>query len=392
MIAMQSRREGFALAGAVLAMVLVGAIVTGGFYAAHQESRITRGTELGDLAQYIAETGLDEVLANTNAATLDGYAVNVVNTVRTNQAVQYGGRQVGNYTVTITKLPGSQRLYMVRSTGAVTIGQAGNAGNSQRTVSNVVRMRSVDFDNETAMQVYGDLTVTGNSEVAGADTNLGHWTGCTTVTGTAAVTAQPSADVHDQGSGEINGTIRRQSMGAGDFTVFGDLTWNDLVSMATNIYSPGTTLSQINPSTGTGGVCNFGDINNWGAPESNTHVCKNYFPIIYVPGNLSISSNSSGQGILLVAGDLNIQSQFKFYGPIIVMGTVDFRGGSEIVGSVFAYGGGVVGEENQTAGNMVVQYSSCAIKRATLGASGLSRAIPIRNRSWMDVTALQNSY
>ena len=60
---MQSRREGFALAGAVLAMVLVGAIVTGGFYAAHQESQITRSSELSDLAQYIAEQGLERIYA-----------------------------------------------------------------------------------------------------------------------------------------------------------------------------------------------------------------------------------------------------------------------------------------------------------------------------------------
>ena len=388
MSVMQSRREGFALAGAVLAMVLVGAIVTGGFYAAHQESQVTRSSELGDLAQYIAEQGLETVIASTNAATLNALVTNTPSTVANAVAVQYGGLTVGNYTVTINRL--TQFLFSVSSTGTVTVGQAGNNSNSTRTVTNVVRIRNVDFDNETAMQVYGDLTVSGTSAVVGADTFEPGWTGCTTDASTSAVTAQPSANVQTQGAGVIAGTVNRQSMTGNDFTVFGDLTWNDLVSMATNVYAAGANPAPA--AVQNAGVCTTTNLDNWGAPTQPTHACFNHFPIIYTPGDMSISSNTTGQGILLVAGDLRIQSQFEFYGPIIVMGTVDFQGGAEIHGSVLAYGGGVIGADNSTAGNMVVSYSSCAISRATNGASGLVRGVPIRNRSWMDLTAIQNSF
>ncbi|HEY0306264.1 MAG TPA: hypothetical protein VGC44_14920, partial [Longimicrobiales bacterium] len=197
MSVMQSRREGFALAGAVLAMVLVGAIVTGGFYAAHQESQVTRSSELGDLAQYIAEQGLETVIASTNANTLGGLTINAPQQVATNVNVQYGGRTVGNYTVTINRL--TQWLFSVSSTGTVTIGQAGNNSNSRRTVTNVVRIRNVDFDNQTAVQVFGDLTVTGTSDVVGADSYDNSWSGCSTVSGSAAVTAHPGATVQTQG-------------------------------------------------------------------------------------------------------------------------------------------------------------------------------------------------
>jgi hypothetical protein len=386
----QSRREGFALAGAVLAMVLVGAIVTGGFYAAHQESRVTRSAELGDLAQYIAETGLDAVIGTMNGATMDAMAPLVNNTVANGVNVQYGSRTVGNYTVVVTRL--TPNLYVVRSTGAVTIGQAGNSSNGVRTVSSVIRRRNVNFDNQTAMQVFGDLEVSGTSTIVGADTFDPSWAGCATTTTTTAVTAQPGADIDTQGAGIIAGSVdQSEPLDAGDFTVFGDLTWNDLVSMATNVYAAGATLSSINPSL-TGTACNTSVLNNWGAPTSGTHACFNHFPIIYAPGDLHISSNSAGQGILLVAGDLSIQSQFDFYGPVVVMGIIDFQGGAEIKGSVFAYGGGSVGSTSSTAGNMGVQYSSCALRRATLGAVGLSRGVPIRNRSWMDLTTVQNSY
>jgi hypothetical protein len=314
----------------------------------------------------------------------------VPQTVANAVSVQYGGRTVGNYTVSINRL--TQYLFSVSSTGTVTIGQAGNNSNSSRTVTSVVRIRQVDFDNQTAVQVFGDLTVTGTSDVVGQDTYDNSWSGCTTTSGSAAVTAQPGATVQTQGSGQIQGNVNYQSMGASNFTVFGDLTWNDLVSMATNVY---TTSANPNPTptlTGSPAVCNTADANNWGAPTQNTHECFNHFPIIYAPGDMHISANSVGQGIMLVAGNLSVQSQFEFYGPIIVLGTIDFQGGAEIHGSVLAYGGGILDASNSTAGNMIVQYSSCAIERATQGASGLVRGIPIRNRSWMDRTAIENSF
>ncbi len=389
MTLMQNRREGFALAGAVLAMVLVGAIVTGGFYAAHQESRITRGTELGDLAQYIAEQGLDNVTANTKGSTLDAIAYNGHSTIASNVAVQYGGRTVGNYTVVITRM--TEYLFVVRSTGRVTIGQAGNPSFSTRTISQVIRRRFADFDNQTAVQVYGDITVTGNSNILGTDLNLAGWTGCPPLTtNTDAVTANPTSSVQIQGAGTIAGTVDKSTqLTANDFTVFGDITWSELVAMATNVIPAGTTLSQIQPTTSSG-QCRTSDLTNWGAPTNPLHLCYNHFPIIYVPGDVTISANASGQGILLIAGNMNVQSQFDFYGPVVVLGAVDTQGGAKIMGSLFAYGGGNVGDAF-AAGNMTVQYSCCAIKRAALGAFALSRGLPIRNRSWMDLTTVLNS-
>ncbi len=390
MSVMQNRREGFALAGAVLAMVLVGAIVTGGFYAAHQESQITRSTELADLAQYIAEQGLETVVSTTTAGQLNGLGYNGNDTLASAVAVQYGNRTVGNYTVVVTRL--TLYLFSVRSTGMVTIGQAGNNSNSTRTVSNVVRIRQVDFDNQTAVQVFGDLTVTGTSDIVGNDTFDNAWSGCTTTSGSAAVTANTGSNIDEQGAGNIQGNINYQAMSSSNFTVFGDLTWSDLVSMATNVYAANANPSPAPAQSGSPATCTTSNVNNWGAPTQSTHSCFNHFPIIYTPGDMSISANSVGQGILLVGGDLRVQSQFEFYGPIIVMGAIDFQGGAEIHGSVLAYGGGTLNADNSTAGNMIVQYSSCAIQRATQGASGLVRAIPIRNRSWMDLTAIQNSF
>src|SRR5688572_21317838 len=97
MSVMKARREGFALAGAVLAMVLVGAIVTGGFYAANQETAVSRSAEMGDMAQYIAEVGLENTIGRTNYTTLNGLAVSDSVVPYNGVSVTFGGRTVGTY-------------------------------------------------------------------------------------------------------------------------------------------------------------------------------------------------------------------------------------------------------------------------------------------------------
>jgi hypothetical protein len=399
MVALSNRREGFALVGAVLAMLVVGAIVTGGFYAANQQSQVVRSTHLGDMAQYIAETGLEAAMGRTAGKAYNKIDANQDSVIFTNVPVSYGGRVVGTYTVSVLRTQGS--LYLVRSTGTVTSGGAAQQGIT-RTVANMVRLRSIDFDKESAMQVYGNLVVGGTADIEGADRNLGStWAEdeCTTNSTAAAVTAlPPPAIVTEMGSGDIDGPITRKPMTSDDFLVFGDMTWNEVKALANRVYAPGAQLSQIaancTPSgCGSTSVCNTTVTSNWGAPESTTNPCRNHFPIIYAQGDLGISANGTGQGILLVEGNFTLTSQFKFYGPVVVRGIFDVgAGGSEIIGSVIAYGGGVIGSSTTVAGNAVVQYSSCSIKRAVLGATGLSRGMPIRNRSWIDITNVQNSF
>jgi Tfp pilus assembly protein PilV len=387
MAIMQKRREGFALAGAVLAMVLVGAIVTGGFYAAHQESQITRSAEIGDMALYVAEQGLDATIANTSSTTLNAMAVDGTINPYTNNNVSFGGRVIGNYSTTVTRL--TAKLFVVRSSGRVTVG--GAIAGATRTVSNVVKVRTADFDNNTAMQVYGNLTVGGNSSVDGNDAYHASWTGCSLNGSSSAVTAQPSATITTQGSGSINGPVTRQTMDSTFFTMFGDVTYADLTRMASITY---TANANVNPAAVTVGVtCDKTNTSNWGEPTIALHPCFTYFPIIYAQGDLSIQSNGRGQGLLLVDGNLSIQGQFAFYGPIVVRGQISVAGTADIFGSVLAYGGGNINTTSALGvGTSVVKYSSCALARATQGLEGLQVSVPIRNRSFMDLTAVRNSY
>ena len=379
---MQSRREGFALAATILAMLVVGAIVTGGFYAASQEGQIARSTSSADDALFIAETGMTNTMVQTTPTTLTGIALSgSLNGSATNVTV--GGQTLGNYVARIARV--SDRLFVISATATVTRG--GRYAGATHQVASLLRLRTADFDNQAAVMVYGDLAVGGNAEVDGTDYYPSSWTGvgCSLTTGTAAVLTNPSTTVSTSGSAVITGPTVRQPLTANDFNVFGDITWLDLVSMKDK-----TVSGTINPApVVVSGVCDMTLNTNWGS-SSPTNACYNYFPIIYAPGNLNISSSNEGQGILLVEGDLDITGGFNFYGVAVVKGTIRIPGtGGHINGTTLVYGDGQIATTSATStGNSLLQYSSCSIQRAVLNNTSLTRLTPIVNRSWMDISAI----
>jgi len=136
-------------------------------------------------------------------------------------------------------------------------------------------------------------------------------------------------------------------------------------------------------------VCNSGITDNWGTPLKPDGVCGTYFPIIYAEGDLEIAANEMGQGVLLVEGDLDISGTHIFYGPVIIRGTLWASGGG--TGGHF-YGGvvaaNVVLESSRITGNAVIEYSSCAVTRAILNNPNLTRARPLEDRSWVDLSSV----
>ncbi len=377
----QSRREGFALATTILAMLVVGAIVTGGFYAASQEGQVARSSGNADDAAFIAETGMNTTMASANAATLNAMTLNSSSTGSATN-VNAGAQVLGNYVARISRV--STQLFFISSTGTVTRG--GRYAGASHTVASVVRLKTADFDNQAAVMVFGNMSVGGNAEIDGTDYYPSNWTGvgCSLASGTAAVLTNPGTAVTSSGSAIITGPVVRQPLSATDFTVFGDLTWNELISLKDKI---ATGTVGPNPVV-TGGVCQTANVNNWGSAQP-TNACYNYFPIIYAPGDLLIASSGEGQGILLVEGDLDVSGGFNFYGVVVVKGTIRIPGtGGHINGTTLAFGDGQISSTSSTVGNSLLQYSSCSIERAVLNNASLTRLAPIVNRSWMDISAI----
>ena len=154
--------------------------------------------------------------------------------------------------------------------------------------------------------------------------------------------------------------------------------------MATIVYNGSTgPLNNLAP-VGDAATCNTASPSNWGEPYRGIGTiagCYDYFPIIHVIGDLSLTGGY-GQGILLVDGDLSVQGGFEWFGPVIVLGHVTTSGtGGHFNGGVMA--ADVNLEQNTVLGNAVVTYSSCTIIRA-LTASANARLL--KERRWMDLT------
>ncbi len=378
---MRRRRKGIAIVAALGGIVVIGALIAGVFFVSTQESQISGGTLVHERAFRAAELGL-----NTTLATWDNVAMYSLPTGGMDTATYSGTGWVD--TVVITKV--TPRAFSMISTA--TAGSGKLARSRKRTLLSV-RLSAPSFDFLGALTVRGVTQIGGSSFINGTNTNPSTWgAACVapsdTLAGVAiADTTQISYSGCTSGSC-VEGSPRvLQDPTAGDTTnyfQFGDEDWASLTATATKIITGNATFSSINPSV-TGGVCNTGVANNWGAPmhTSPANACENYFPIIHAKGatsTLKLTGNK-GQGILLVDGDLEISGGFEFYGPVIVRGRIKSTGtGGKLNGGVMA--ANVDLEQNTVLGDATITYSSCAVEKATAGAANPRRMV---QRAWTEV-------
>jgi hypothetical protein len=387
------RRDGFALAAAILGIVIIGGLVTAGFIAASQEGRMGQSTRVANEAFYIAQAGLDSVIgtwrmAEYNAVPATGLAIGP-------HQVVAGGRVVGSYAGDVHPLGG--RLFLVRSTG--TTQNQGRFSGADRSLAALVRTRTMSMHMDRALQVRGDLDVGGNSLVNGNDLIPDGWggLGCDDMGANAAIVANPESTVNRFGSGQIVGEppVRRETLQAEDFTVFGDVTYQDLVAMAHAAGKAYPHGSNIQPEhVVTNGVCDARVRDNWGAPHLPANPCFGYFPIMHVAGDAHFPSNRYGQGILLIDGDAHLTGRFVFNGIVIIRGNLKSTGTGGHINGIALVGGLQqntlelnANDESDLLGNSLVQFSSCSIRRAIQENDQISRGVPVFARSWVDLSA-----
>jgi hypothetical protein len=134
------------------------------------------------------------------------------------------------------------------------------------------------------------------------------------------------------------------------------------------------------------GVCTPG-IQNWGEPRRNPPTggaiipCTSRLPVVWIKGDAHLSGGY-GQGVLLIDGDLRLTGTFEFTGVVLVKGVTDIQAnGAKITGTLMTIGGAT---ENVSVmgGTPTIQYSSCAIAQALLGAAV---ARPLAERSWVQL-------
>jgi hypothetical protein len=377
-------QRGFALPAAIGALVIIGVLVTSGFFMARQELRIGVASNHASMAMNIAQMGANEVMANWN-----GYQLSLI--TPWDSAVITGTAQGGDWRVSV--MNANDYSYKIVSTGTVTEGGALWAGAS-RTIGIVTRMLFADIDPPGALTTRGNVEVKGTSAIDGNNSTPTGWDPyCSDVDPSNA--AGVVTDAGGTVTGPVDGdppTVQDPSIVDETFTDFGNLTWTDLTTLA---QVEGKDISGIVSITQTDpvvdlvtGWCDESVLLNWG-DEVPTNPCGAYFPLIYHNNNVTIQSTDYGQGILLVEGNLTMTGGYRFNGIIIVQGTFDTSGtGAHITGAVLA--GNDLTLDQSAVGNSEIIYSRCAIRRAVLNNANLSRARPLATRGWVDLSAVQN--
>lgn len=377
-----TRSDGFALPAAIFALVVVGVLVTGGFYLARQETRIGVASQFGTSAFYLAERGLGEVVETWDAATMDALPDFGDTTV-------VGYSDEGRWDVTVTKLPG--RNYFLSSEGTITRGGAMLNGASRR-MGLAVKLVTAEIAPPAALTTQGNVSIRGGAQVTGRDVIPPDWGGICPAAADdkPGVLTDAGSSVSTSGGGSVDGFPFAwdddPSIDDETFTQFGDLTWDDLVAMAT-IRLPGGNFNGTAPSLNGDGSCNRADANNWGDPLNPGAACGTYFPIIHINGLARIQSAGVGQGILLVEGDVDLRGSFVFHGIILSKGRFQTQGsGHRIMGGVMAQNADL--DLEKLVGASIVQNSSCAVNRALLLNDALTRVRPLGERSWVDLSNL----
>ncbi|MGW8267924.1 MAG: hypothetical protein ACWGSQ_16275 [Longimicrobiales bacterium] len=385
-----SSGRGFALPVAVFGLVVVGVLVTGGFYLARQETRIGIASERATAAFYIAERGANEVMAEWDISTFGALPNWGTATVADTSAD-------GVWSVNVTRM--TPRLYFLLVNGSVTQGDAvlGSAG---RMLGYVARLISPSIQPNASLTTVGNITVGGSSEISGMDSIPCPWGSAfcdSPAPPVAGVLVDSLSNINFEGTAHTTEGdpefLENNALTPDSLLFFGDALWDELVAMADKVYAHGQYVKQMHQDSvliNGAYVCETADNwsvprFNWGDPNDPASACGGYFPVIYGQGDLSVESNDYGQGILLVEGDLTFKGGFEFYGPVIVRGTVSTEGtGGHFIGGLIA--ANVSLNASSVLGDAVIQYSTCSVTRAVLNSS-LTRVRPLESRGWVDLSS-----
>lgn len=382
--------RGMALAVAIFALVVVGALVAGAFFAGNLEQATGRNSVYAAEAADAAEAGAANVLADWDQFNLNNIANG--DSVDVPLATSLGARVT--VAPKVTRL--NDDLFLVKTLATRTT--AGGSILAQRTVATLARLSYVKATANAAVTAGKSVNFNGVAfQVNGNDSVPQGWSGepgCTTGTPVAGVRTAETVGANTSQDAKIAGSPAQvehdPTVNANFFNIFGDVTFDELKKSADIVLPSTNPYNGAAPSL-TAGVpqrCNTADQMNWGEPHRTGSVgfvsqCVNYFPILYGSGSQTkLAAGGRGQGLLLVEGDLEISGGFEWTGLIVAKGGIKIVGnGNKVTGALLAQDV-AVDDQNSISGNTTLQFSSCALSKAIKGSA---IAEPLSQRSWVQV-------
>jgi hypothetical protein len=378
-------RRGFAMFLAIGALVIIGVLVAGSSFVSLQEQRLGQNSLVQTKAFSVAEYGLNKIQQDWDRTP----NLQMANGARFDTSYTLTGQ--GTARVHYTRL--NNETFWIVSEGRSNVGTGTGAGRTAvKRVGAVLRLRIPTVRVRGAITAGGNVNVRGGANVTGRDSVPPNWgSDCSGIPeqDLAGVVVPIGASVTTQGGSTVDGVppTVQDPLAADQNTYirYGDETWNTLTQQASPRFEGSTTVGQIAPDSLLNGTCNKGNLTNWGEPfrgPLTVAPCYNYFPIIYVNGNLTINNISRGQGILLVNGSITINGNFTWHGLVIVANDiVRGNGSATIFGGVMARNE-VKADESMITGNTIYAYSSCALERAMRGSAQVVQA---KERAWTEL-------
>lgn len=374
--------RGMALAVAIFALVVVGALVAGAFFAGTQEQRVGENQRRVMTSFGVAEAGVQERMVVWDPTTQNRVKQYPESSVVIPTLSAPGG--TGSYNGTWYRM--GPNIFLIDVTGRdanTSAGAVSSGGGARQRVGMIARIAPIEFGIRASLTTQGGVSVGGTAEIDGNDQIPTGWASCDPPGPPQAGVRDNGGTVGTSGSGEVNGNppvVNDPTITSASFTTFGGATYAQLASRATITMGSGNI--NTDPSF-VGTACNRNDPYNWGDPHNPTSPCGNYFPIIHVAGSL-IVNNTQGQGILLVDGDLTVNGSWDFYGIVIIQGDLRTAGG----GTADAhFWGGVMAKNADLStqslnGHATLNFSSCSILAALQAQSPIS---PMRQRGWVQL-------
>ena len=396
--------RGIALALVLLALVLMGAVVSGSFLAVRLDKSSSTTTVYAADAQGAAEAGLAEVYATWDPTVQsvmpiwDGTTATEIGTPLHNLGVN----PYRQFADTLRRI--NNELFLVRSYGVRK--DAGGNQLAKLGVAQLFRVIKPTIGVNAAVTTMDPLKLNGNSFlISGINTIPAQWGAgeCPAIDAgnsddvvgirSASGTGVQTQDLDNVFGYPVPSVPNDPSITDANFQNFLDYTYQTLsAAPGVKVLPLDTPYNGVAPTidySTSPSSCDKANLLNLGEPYRDPPTggavtqCYGYFPVVHGTGaSLQFAAGNRGQGTMLVDGDLQLAGGFEWDGIILVKGAIKINGtGNKLTGAVFAPGVDIL-SAGAISGDVEIKYSQCAITKAIGGAT---LATPLGQRNWLQI-------